>query len=210
MKGLILKDIYNLATLFRIYTILPILAIVISYSQHSLGMLQFLPAFIGMFATISAFAYDEQSNFDSFAMTLPINRKDMVISKYVLALVCIFASMLLSMVSQEHFQTVELSGFLAECCGVAIAMLFLNAIMLPMIIKYGSMKARVLIIICFMLLGFLGSFVISHIGGILPQNFFIFLHDFKDWLLPVSFLGALFILLISALSSMHLMKQKEF
>lgn len=44
MKGLILKDIYNLATLFRIYTILPILAIVISYSQHSLGMLQFLPA----------------------------------------------------------------------------------------------------------------------------------------------------------------------
>ena len=29
MKGLILKDIYNLATLFRIYTILPILAIVI-------------------------------------------------------------------------------------------------------------------------------------------------------------------------------------
>ena len=174
MKGLILKDIYNLATLFRIYTILPILAIVISYSQHSLGMLQFLPAFIGMFATISAFAYDEQSNFDSFAMTLPINRKDMVISKYVLALVCIFASMLLSMVlgalilmfSQEHFQTVELSGFLAECCGVAIAMLFLNAIMLPMIIKYGSMTARVLIIICFMLLGFLGSFVISHIAGI--------------------------------------------
>ena len=204
MKGLILKDIYNLATLFRIYTILPILAIVISYSQHSLGMLQFLPAFIGMFATISAFAYDEQSNFDSFAMTLPINRKDMVISKYVLALVCIFASMLLSMVlgalilmfSQEQFQTVELSGFLAECCGVAIAMLFLNAIMLPMI--------------CFMLLGFLGSFVISHISDILPQNFFIFLRDFKDWLLPVSFLGALFILLISALSSMHLMKQKEF
>ena len=117
---------------------------------------------------------------------------------------------LILMFSQEHFQTVELSGFLAECCGVAIAMLFLNAIMLPMIIKYGSMKARVLIIICFMLLGFLGSFVISHIGGILPQNFFIFLHDFKDWLLPVSFLGALFILLISALSSMHLMKQKEF
>ena len=126
-----LKDIYNLATLFRIYTILPILAIVISYSQHSLGMLQFLPAFIGMFATISAFAYDEQSNFDSFAMTLPINRKDMVISKYVLALVCIFASMLLSMVlgalilmfSQEQFQTVELSGFLAECrSGVSVSL----------------------------------------------------------------------------------------
>lgn len=104
MKGLILKDIYNLATLFRIYTILPILAIVISYSQHSLGMLQFLPAFIGMFATISAFAYDEQSNFDSFAMTLPINRKDMVISKYVLALVCIFASMLWSCHSNAVFK----------------------------------------------------------------------------------------------------------
>ena len=82
MIGLMKKDFYNVGSSLKIYFLIPLLFAVLGYQDGSTDLLAFGTCFLGIFIVISSFAYDDMAHFNNFALTLPIDRKDLVISKF--------------------------------------------------------------------------------------------------------------------------------
>ena len=96
MKGFIKKDlaiarsnIKMLAVLFVLYTIIGLLG--------SMDISFMLP-FISVMVIISTFNCDALNNWEAYAATLPDGRRNSVKSKYLVTLLIVFASTILSII----------------------------------------------------------------------------------------------------------------
>ena len=171
MKGLILKDIYNLRkygnTLFLIAALYFMLSFMMNNADVFLGMI------VIMFAitTVTSFAYDSQSGWDVYVNTMPVSRKDVVLSKYLLSLVLILVGGLLAVLlgwvnglirNIGNFSETLLTAY-ALC---AVGLLFIS-ILLPFVYKFGVERARV-IIIAVVAVPVAAGFALSQTGA-LPQ-----------------------------------------
>ena len=86
MKGLLMKDLLNLKQTIRVWALLLALFIVIGFAQQS-------PIYVGSMLTVmllllpvNALAYDENCKWDAYALTMPVMRRDLALSKYLLVL----------------------------------------------------------------------------------------------------------------------------
>ncbi|MDK2942114.1 MAG: type transport system permease protein, partial [Acetobacterium sp.] len=82
MKGLILKDLINLKSTFKMLGLMIALFAVIYIPQGNgfiFGMI------ILMFAmmVVTTISYDDLAKWDAYALTMPVTRKEMVLSKYL-------------------------------------------------------------------------------------------------------------------------------
>lgn len=169
MMGLILKDFYNMKSIIKFYMLFPLFAAVLSYANHSISMMIFLPAFLSMFFMMSAFAYDEMSSFDEYALTLPLLRRDLVNSKYVLTIMIMAAMQLLSLlisvalltIFPDQFMEVNVMETIMSILASSAAVLLLLSIQLPFIFYLGNEKARVILMIGFIVVGVGGGYVVN-------------------------------------------------
>ena len=95
MKGLIIKDFLNLRNNIKtmLITILIYLLFFISYDPSFLSGLLIM---IFCLQILSTFSYDEYANWDVFALSLPISRKELVLSKYIVFAIFPIAGTILS------------------------------------------------------------------------------------------------------------------
>ena len=95
MKGLIIKDFLNLRNNIKtmLITILIYLLFFISYDPSFLSGLLIM---IFCLQSLSTFSYDEYANWDVFALSLPISRKELVLSKYIVFAIFPIAGTILS------------------------------------------------------------------------------------------------------------------
>ncbi len=171
MKGLILKDLFNLRkygkTLFLIAALYFMLSFMMDNADIFVGMI------VIMFAitTVTSFAYDSQSGWDTYVNTMPVSRRDVVLSKYLLSLVLILAGGLMAVLmgwvnglirNIGNFSETLLTAY-AVC---AVGLLFIS-ILLPFIYKFGVERARV-IIIAVVAVPVAAGFALSQTGA-LPQ-----------------------------------------
>lgn len=56
--------------------------------------LYFVPAFISMMMFMTTFSYDEYNKWDAYAVTLPLEKKDVVLSKYVGSILLLIVALL--------------------------------------------------------------------------------------------------------------------
>lgn len=150
MKGLILKDIYNLRkygkTLFLIAALYFLLSFMMDNADIFVGMI------VIMFAitTVTSFAYDSQSGWDVYVNTMPVSRKDVVLSKYLLSLLLILTGGLLSVLMGWVNGLIRNIGNFSETLLTAYALcavgLLFVSILLPFVYKFGVERARVIII----------------------------------------------------------------
>ena len=90
MKGLLMKDLLNLKRQGGI--ILLVLAMYGLFAFSS-GMSEVLGSMICVFGAmlpVTALAYDERAKWDKYALTMPVTRRQMVLSKYLLGLLLNF------------------------------------------------------------------------------------------------------------------------
>ena len=152
MKSLILKDLIT----FRGYLKTMILILVFfSIMTYSMDDVSFLSGMIILWLTmlpITSFSYDQHAKWDLFGHTLPVSRKQMVSSKYVLGLLFVgFATVIaltlnivISLIKSINFDLL----FLIEV-NVAIglvAIVFLS-ILFPLIYKFGVEKSRMFVFV---------------------------------------------------------------
>lgn len=150
MKGLLLKDYYSIVKYGK-----TTLVIVILFSVFALttGNIAFLSAYIPIFFTnliVSTFSYDDKTKWDNYALSLPLGRKGMVFSKYVMAL---FLSLvgtgisILIILAYHRFHTnIDLMGSLISCGAIFCLCLTVIAILFPFIYKFGVEKSRMILI----------------------------------------------------------------
>ncbi|MDD1501281.1 ABC-2 transporter permease [Lysinibacillus sp. CNPSo 3705] len=208
MAGLILKDLMTIQRQLKTQAFVLIFFLFISIFMQQGLMLFTIIIFIVTFQTITALTYDEQSSWDKYANTLPISKGDIVLSKYILSILLMLFGLILALpivfiihrftnnwASAAFFPTFILLVTLAFC---------MLALLLPIYIKFGSIKGRmVLIALCF-IPGFL--------FGLLKEYFpdmTVILSNLKPYMFVAPFAGLL-ILWLSSLISTAIYQQKEF
>ncbi|WP_312695261.1 ABC-2 transporter permease [Caproiciproducens sp.] len=149
MLGLLVKDLLCLRKSgLKMLAIFIIYAVIFS-SSDSFSYLSTMITVISTMMILNTFAYDEMSKWDYFALSLPVTKKQLVLSKYLLTIIFAFAGMWLSsMVSlvTRRWNTETFIGLYALVCTALI----LAAILLPLLYKLGTQKARIWLFILFL------------------------------------------------------------
>jgi hypothetical protein len=151
VKGLIIKDLLVLRKTGRIFLMLIGLYLVMSIFMHTdMGPMM---VFICGMLSISTFAYDEQAKWDGYALTMPVSKRDLVRTKYVLAILLCFigavAGAVLSTASKLNAPIIDwgsiiLTPFVALC----VSFIF-NSLAIPLLYKFGAEKSRVILLACY-------------------------------------------------------------
>lgn len=162
MKGLLRKDWYQvLGYMKTMYlTVLAVLVIWgMSASDSAVFPLSYTAIFLGILP-ILLLSYDQASGWTEYGLTLPVSRKTLVAEKYLVGLGCAAMSVLLGAV----FALVRvLNGAALEqqlvmmLCGGPCTVLLMNALILPMMYRFGVEKARMMYFLTFVLGGLLGG-----------------------------------------------------
>lgn len=205
MKGLILKDFLNFKNQQgKTFLILIAFYFLLALQMHSSSFFAALWVMLGATLPISSIAYDEKAKWEKYALTMPISRKELVTSKYLLSLLFIIAGNIISLpvvyIIDGYFGMENLLIFLIL---VALGVIF-NSIMLPFVFKFGSENSR---IIMFLVVAI--PFLIGYILQKMNVNVVSFLDTHEKIIGIAGGVAAVLICLISYLLSVWIMERKE-
>ena len=151
MKGLLAKD-FNILLLQKKFLgmILAITVIMLMTMEEPSFLVAYLTVTCGIM-TLSTLSYDEFDHGNTFLFTLPITRKEYVWSKFVLSVLvsgcawlsATIVSVLVSVIKVEGYAVAD--GIAEAVMTFAVCMLIVF-IMIPIQIKYGGEKSRVVIL----------------------------------------------------------------
>lgn len=149
MMGLVWQELYTMRKTIRLYIVAIAVYMMIGWAADSLTMFfPFLVFFSGMLV-ITGFAYNEKNNWDLFANTMPVSRKQMVGSHYILMILFIgvgfLADILLCIGTAMSLGTDLWELLAAQYAVFAVAIIYM-LIFIPIIIKMGSERARIILV----------------------------------------------------------------
>jgi len=158
MRGLLLHDLYSMKRGVKTYAMfLAFFAVLGMVSGNGSFFASFVAIYSMMFG-ISIFSYHEVCNWDVYANTLPVTRRQIVGSFYQLAMFFIALGSLLSfclnlvMVWMGEISFEECMITLGVIVAVGILML---AVDIPLLLKFGSERGRLIM---------MGSYVVLFLG----------------------------------------------
>lgn len=173
MKGLLLKDFYNLRTEYLTYVILLVLTagtmIFTSYGRPVLVVtLRYLPLYFGFAVTglmLNSFSYDEKCGYMKYALATPVSRKTYLLEKYVFLLIHGVAGMLLGVLCSvvltfafSHVLTAGSVGLTAGVAGVCFVVITaMGCWQIALSVRFDAAKARLLYWAMFIGLSLLSS-----------------------------------------------------
>ncbi len=207
MKALILKDLYVLKTQFKLLGAFVLIYGIFAAYMKNAGMLGGVVCVLAAMSPLSALAYDERAKWDKYALTMPVTRAKMVLSKYVLGLMLCGLAFLIYVLFCVLVLKEQASASLAAGAVLLFAALFYMAITFPLLFKLGVERGRIAM--------FLAVLIPAGLIGILP---FATIHSgqnpelLKAQLMPfLTFapvvLAVLFVL--SMLLSVHIYKKRD-
>ena len=126
MKGLIIKDILNLRNYMK-----QLILVFIFFVAYGIFLKN--GVFVGSMITlmlsmqvITTMSYDEYAKWDKYALTMNINRKDIVLSKYVFFIMSIIIGIVVGIISSSLINIISDSN-------VGIDEILVTSIMVPCI-----------------------------------------------------------------------------
>jgi len=150
MLGLILKDLLNLKKQGKLMLLMIVLYAVLAVINDMYGIFAVFVV-IGAMMPMTALAYDERAHWDKLVLTMPVSRTAIVLSKYLLGLglaavgLTVFIGVSLP-TAPDRWQ----ENLLTASAVFALALLMI-AIMMPLLLKFGSEKFRMMMILIFLL-----------------------------------------------------------
>ena len=204
MLGLLRKDFYNLkkqAGLMLGFLVIYGAVMLLSGSQNA----SFISAFASLYAMllpITSLSFDERSGWEKLALSMPVTRRQLVLSKYLLGALL---SLIVAAANALIFIALlgrDLAPSLLACGAFLCAGLIFLDIVLPILFKVGTEKAR-LIMMMIVLLPVALTLLADRLGLSLPAGALAS----HGYLLP---LGTVLLTLLSVLISLAIYRKKEF
>ncbi len=152
MKGLLLKDIYNLKRLGKQYAVICAGMLIWSAFMKNYSFFSMMIMLSGIMPVISSFSFDEAAHFEKYALTLPVTRRELVQAKYILLLIFLGGSFLIGTAGSILLNLIiergitELPEQLISAASVGCLFLLVFSIMIPGVFKLGVEKARMLLV----------------------------------------------------------------
>lgn len=154
MTGLILKDFLILRKTFRIYLLFIVLygglALTGIWTPEAVGgVLMVLVAML----PLNVFSYDKQANWDTYGLALPVGRTKTVCARYVcvllLTLIGVALEVVLGVVMSTLVRLDSLPSYLLTCAVCGLMAVLINAVMLPLLYRFGADHARIMLYVIF-------------------------------------------------------------
>ena len=217
MKGLLIKDLSLIKMQGRFLVIVAFLGVFMALNADNPTFVIGFMSYMGAIFTMNTISYDEFENGNAFLFALPITRKMYAMEKYVFGI--IFGG-IMSAFSTVLCVIFELcSGFgnfvsIAEAALWTIPMLLVMlAVVIPIQLKFGGEKGRIVTIAAIVVAVGLGIAVVKLVNS---ENFDLnglyrivsFLES--NFILPAAFLISCALLFISYRISVHIVEKKEF
>ncbi len=214
MKGLLLKEYYALRPYFK-KQLLVLLVLFVFFVAVSSTFSILVPMTLFFIANLmlSSFTMDEQSHWDSYALTLPVTRTRIIVSKYLtffgtLLITCCVGTPIVCIMEKVIFHQTPVIPAISAAASLLLAGLLL-CVLLPLAVKIGIERARIAIVICYLL-----PFVLVVLVSNQPDAFLHFLMPILElpWYLLALLSLALYlaIMAFSVLLSIKFYKAKEF
>ena len=179
-------------------------------------MIGYLPFVISLF-TLPTISYDEFDNGNAFLFTLPINRKIYIYEKYCLVFLLGGSSLVLATLLAIIFGITRNIASIPEILITAITilpiMLIIQSVMIPIQLKFGAEKGRIVIIGVSGFLFILGIVIIKateHLGLDIRTYIDNLPMLSMTWFIVSSIAFAILMLFISMKISIAIMNKKEF
>ena len=150
MRGLLLKDLYNLRKDGKMVLLLIAFFIMIIFIMGNTDL--FLSTIMLMLSatSITSFACDNQCKWDTYVNTLPVSRGEVVMSKYVLSFLLALAGSLLALLIGWINGMIKNAGSFTETLVFAYSLfaaaVILISILLPLVYKLGVERSRIIVI----------------------------------------------------------------
>ena len=167
MKALIYKDLVSLRKYLRTYLVLCAVFQLVSLVNDS-TFLRFYPTILVATVPNTLLAYEERDKWDKLSLTLPVSRKTLVTSKYLVGLILLVGITLLSaatgLIHVMMKAEADLAALFLELSGSATLGLFVQCIVLPATFRQGAEKGRLVYGFCLGIaagLFLLGIFTVS-------------------------------------------------
>lgn len=211
MKGLIKKDFLLIKSNLKSFIVIILVFTLFSMKGEGFNVSFILP-FLAIMMFISTFSWDEFNNFNAYAITLPIGRRNIVKSKYISAIIFIAIATIIGLII-TYLTTIlsknifDIEVILSNLFGTILGLSIILAIWLPIVYKFGVEKGRIML--------FVGVFAIVFLCVTLSKLFdFTSLINFLNSLDKVLFiaipLSSIAIMVISYLISVRIYLKKEF
>lgn len=154
MTGLIKKDFYLSVSMFKSYVLVAaVFALLTLAGIYDISFFVTYMSVMCIMIPVNLFAYDEQARWDKYAAALPSGRAGVVKARYLFTILVCLGSLLFALLLQLIVALVSgaqgqervdllLSGLFPAAYGC-----IMNAILLPLLFKFGSQKGRIYLIL---------------------------------------------------------------
>ena len=218
MKGLLIKDIKLMKQQKLTWILFLAITVFLSFTNsNAVFLITYLTTLASTLAT-GSITVDSQNNGMAFLFTLPSSRKDYVKSKYIFAALFtainwLFISVYTLVFNLVKNKPIDILEHVVVCLIIFGFMLWYLSFFIPVGIKYGAEKSRVVLFIAIGIV-FLTAFIVTQIGkmlGITAQQVNEFIDNLNAYVMGVVFvLLTSFIVFISYSISMKVINKKEY
>lgn len=219
MKGLIMKDFINLKSQLKIYMLIAVLCVVIITIGTGPETVSGLTAMFAVLIPITAEAYDKQSNWNRFAISMPVSKQELVISRYLFMEIIMLIMAGVNFIGNFVWYGVRgradainlVEPFFVTMLLLVIANIIF-AVMMPIIFKFGVEKGRIIFFgIIIGAAALAGIFARGGSNGVSVYYMDILASGFNKYLaLALIFIITAIIQCISIRISINIYKNKDF
>ncbi len=212
MKGLMLKELYLIKSFAKQYVLFLVLMAAWAIMVHNISFVATYIMVLGSSLILSTTSMDELVSFNRFAVTMPIDGKKIVKSKYTVLFLTVGLGEVLvwlfdravNLLADWKMEMIDGEGM------IVMVALFLsaNAISIPVMFKVGVTKSRYTYIVVMITIGFiiLGGYKASEMAGIPIDDM---LNSIESILNLITSAIAVLIVIVSYLISVKIVQKKE-
>ena len=212
MSGLLVKEYYTLRRYIKQYILLFIFFGALSVYMDSVIYFQAMVTMSMCMLVFTGMSYDSTAGWDKYVMTMPVSRKDVVRSKYIICVIyaatAIVVSGIFSIIINRIYPMEDVGLMLMTIMAMTLLCLIfiIYSILLPMIFKLGVEKTRILMIAVIMI----PVFAILGTAEYMPESVLDFIEQHAAIFGAAGVIMSVLIYCISYFISVGIFSNKEF
>ena len=215
-KGLITKELVFLKSYKKNLILFVILAAMLCFLNDSITsfMPVYIPLILGMIAT-NSFVYDSQANSERYLLSFPLNKKDIIRTKYIYILSFSVLGSILGIVFAIILQSIKdisllnIDDIVSTGAGALFGMMILQMFQIPILIKFGYEKGKFIQMIAIVLIMMVASILLVTPIKITSLSLNEVLDMLKQYGLYIIAIVTVLFYLLSYKISYNLYKKKE-
>lgn len=154
MKSLILKDLYNIGHNAKSMLFMLLIFAIYFVPNYGAESYIFLSGILCSMMIITTFSFDDSSKWIKYAMVMPVSKKDLVASKFIVLLIFnsigAVVGLLIGLIGSvivgktDYANTNAILTLIGSIFGSVVVAEVFGSVSIPLLFKFGAEKARIL------------------------------------------------------------------